>query len=243
MSKPDREREPPAAFPSVGAAVLLMLAVVVGLLIWFYVAMTAGGPRPASGRTVACVSPPPPPSSVPRFSAAPDPALAEGARWTATLETTCGRIVIELDGSAAPRTVASFVQLARGGYWTDSVCHRLTSRTAPTAFLQCGDPTGQSQGDPGYGLPAEHVPTDGRYSRTTVAMARGAGIETTAGEFMMVYEDFTVLPGDPVYPVFGRVVDGMEVVDAIAAEGGEDTRPDGPPFTSISIRTVDVARR
>jgi peptidyl-prolyl cis-trans isomerase B (cyclophilin B) len=74
-------------------------------------------------------------------------------------------------------------------------------------------------------------------------MAREPRTTGTAGEFILVYEDFTVPAGDPVYPVFGRVVGGMEIVDAIAERGGEDTRPDGPPFTSISIRSVDVVRR
>jgi peptidyl-prolyl cis-trans isomerase B (cyclophilin B) len=139
--------------------------------------------------------------------------------------------------------VASFLHLARSGYWTDSVCHRLTSRQAPTAFLQCGDPRpGDDQVDPGYALPLENVPADRHYPRGTIAMAREPWTTNTAGEFILVYEDFTVPVGDPVYPVFGRVTAGLGVIDGIAAHGGEDTRPDGPPFRSISIRSVAVER-
>ncbi len=68
----------------------------------------------------------------------------------------------------------------------------------------------------------------------------------------MVHRAFTLPPpeqpgavpylGAAAYTRFGRVVSGMEVVDAIAAEGGEDGRPDGPPFASISVLTVDVHR-
>jgi peptidyl-prolyl cis-trans isomerase B (cyclophilin B) len=156
--------------------------------------------------------------------------------------TTCGVIRLELDGRAAPATVASFVTLARSGYWSDSVCHRLTSRQARTGFLQCGDPTGHGFGDPGYGLPLENVPADDHYVRGMVGMARGDDVNGTAGEFLMVHRDFTVRPGAPVYSVFGRVVEGQEVIDHIVARGGEDTRPDGPPFASISILTVSVVR-
>lgn len=247
VSSPGGEAEPPGARPLVRTALLLVVALVVGAVVWLAVDLTLRGPSaptPAPTPTpVACAPPPPPPTSVPHFSQAPDPALAAGATWRATLVTTCGTVTLDLDGRSAPRTVASFVQLARGGYWTDSVCHRLTSRQAPTAFLQCGDPTGRSLGDPGYALALENVPADRHYVRGTVAMARQPGTTGTAGEFVLVYEDFTVPAGAPVYPVFGRVAAGMEVIDAIAADGGEDTRPDGPPFTSISIRTVEVRPR
>ncbi|EWT03446.1 peptidylprolyl isomerase [Intrasporangium oryzae NRRL B-24470] len=226
------------------AAVVLLVAIAVAALVWLAVTFTARGPQPVAAPTTGCASPPPPRTSIPRFSApGPSAAAAAVGTWGATLHTTCGDVGLELDGTDAPRTVASFVQLARGGYWTDSACNRLTSYLSPTAFLQCGDPTDRRAGDPGYGLAAENVPPGGRYARGTVIMGRGGGLDTTSGEFAIVYRDFTVRPGDPVYPVFGRVLTGMEVVDAIAARGGEDTRPDGRPFRSISIRSIDVARR
>ena len=176
------------------------------------------------------------------FTAPPDPGLSHGARWDVTLRTTCGDIRLLLDGAAAPRSVASFVTLARAGYWHDSVCHRLTTKQAPTAYLQCGDPTGRSTADPGYDLPIENTPEDRRYTVGTVGMARGDGYPGTAGEFFMVHEDFTVPADHVAYSVIGRVVSGQEVVEHIAREGGEDTRPDGPPFQSISIRDVFVTR-
>lgn len=241
--RPTAGHGPPGARPTVGAALLLLTAVVLGVAVWIAVSIVTGGPRPSGRADVVCESPPPPPTSVPRFSGAPPAAVAEGASWTATLHTTCGVVTLELDGRSAPQTVASFLQLARGGYWTDSACRRLTSRQEPTAFLQCGDPsTGRTVVDPGYALPLENVPADRHYARGTLAMAREPRTTNTAGEFILVYEDFTVPAGEPVYPVLGRVVAGMGVIDGIAAQGGEDTRPDGPPFRSISIRSVDVER-
>ncbi len=243
MVGPAPGHEPPAARPSVGTAVLLLVALVVGVLLWIAISFATSGPEPPEQREAACASPPPPPTSVPSFSTAPDAALAEDTSWTATLHTTCGPVTLDLDGRSAPQTVASFLQLARSGYWTNSTCHRLTSRQAPTAFLQCGDPRpGLDPVEPGYALPLENVPADRHYARGTLAMARDPATTNTAGEFILVYEDFTVPAGDPVYPVFGRVTAGLAVVDAIAAHGGEDTRPDGPPFRSISIRGIDVER-
>jgi peptidyl-prolyl cis-trans isomerase B (cyclophilin B) len=217
-----------------------MFALVVGVV---SVMLVQQGPEPGTADAVACQPPPAPQTAPVTLPAAPDPSVAAHAQWDVTLHTTCGDIRLVLDGAAAPRTVASFVTLAQAGYWHDSVCHRLTTKQAPTAYLQCGDPTGHSTATPGYDLPLENTPADRRYRVGTVGMARGDGYPSTSGEFFIVHEDFT-LPADHVaYSVIGRVVSGQEVVRHIADEGGEDTRPDGPPFQSISVRDVVVSRR
>lgn len=196
-----------------------------------------GAPGPAG---VSCEPPPPPPTSFPTFTAAPDPSVAAGESWTADIRSTCGELTLRLDARRAPRSVASFVALARAGYWTDSVCHRLTTPPAPTAFLQCGDPSGRSTAEPGYDLPLENVPADRTYRVGDVGIARGDGFPGTAGEFFLVHRDFTVPAGAPVYSLVGRVTAGQQVVAHIAGIGGEDFRSDGPPFTSISVLTVSV---
>jgi peptidyl-prolyl cis-trans isomerase B (cyclophilin B) len=254
MSGAGEGRRPPTR-PSVRSALLLAVAVavvaaVVAAVGPLFLASRTSAPGsitsargPTSAAQVACRAPPPPPTTAAataRLDAPPDPSTAGGARWRATLTTTCGVITLELDGRSAAATVASFVAMARSGYWTDSVCHRLTTRQAPTGFLQCGDQPARGAGGPRYALPLENLPPDNRYVRGMVAMARGADGMATAGEFFMVHRDFAVAGGRPGYTVFGRVVEGQELVDHIAAGGGEDTRPDGPPFISISILTVTV---
>src|SRR5450756_2452985 len=78
----------------------------------------------------------------------PDLSLAEGRTWTTTLRTTAGDITMELDGAAAPQAVASFVSLAREGFFDQTTCHRLT--TSNIFVLQCGDPTGTGTGAVSY---------------------------------------------------------------------------------------------
>ena len=215
-----------------GAAVVIALAVLT--------------PRPGNkaavpaAHDVTCTSPPPPPTAYPTFTAAPDASVAAATSWTADVHTTCGDLRFRLDGRHAPRSVASFVTLARAGYWTDSVCHRLTSSPARTALLQCGDPSGRSTAEPGYDLPLENVPADLTYRVGDVGMARGDGFPGTAGEFFVAHHDFTVQAGAPRYSLLGRVTSGQQVVQHIAGLGGEDFRSDGPPFTSISVLAVEV---
>ena len=197
----------------------------------------------ATGRPAAsdpCTPPPPAPMTWASFDAAPDAASVRGRMVDATIRTTCGNLEVRLDGAAAPRGVASFVLLARSGWWRDSVCHRLTSYLSPLRFLQCGDPTGHDVGDPGYDVPLENVPADGHYVRGMLAEARGGHLRHGSGQFLVVYADFTVPAGAPRYPVLGQVTRGLGAVDAVAARGGEDTRPDGPPFRSVSVLDVVV---
>ncbi|HET8987726.1 MAG TPA: hypothetical protein VFN43_04370, partial [Humibacillus sp.] len=120
MSGAGDDRRPPAV-PSVRVAVLLVVICVVAAVALLVVAMRTSGPEQGAAPQVTCSPPPPPATEAHQLASAPDPAVAAGSRWRATLTTTCGVIGLELDGAAAPATVASFVTLARAGYWTDSV--------------------------------------------------------------------------------------------------------------------------
>jgi peptidyl-prolyl cis-trans isomerase B (cyclophilin B) len=193
---------------------------------------------PAS--TLECSEPPALPSDVRTYTPEdlPAPAAGDPATLTAVVETTCGDLVLELDAAAAPQTVASFAFLADEGYWQDSPCHRLT--TGGIHVLQCGDPTGTGRGNPGYGYGIENAPTDGRYPRGTVAMARAQDPDSNGGQFFIVHQD-TELPTDGGgYTVLGRVTQGLEIVEAVAAAGVDGGAQDGTPAQPISILSVEV---
>lgn len=174
-----------------------------------------------------------------QFPAAPDPAVAEGRTWTATVTTTCGDITLELDGALAPQSVANFVQLAKDGFYDQSPCHRLT--VEGIFVLQCGDPTATGQGGPGYSWgPIENAPADDLYPAGTLAMARvGGDAESQGSQFFLVYEDSTI-PSDEAggYSVFGRITGGLDIVQKIA-EGGVGADGTAPAF-AISIEGVTV---
>lgn len=202
------------------------------------------GEDDASGTGAAgaleCAEPPALPSDVAQFSQddLPAPHSGDPATVTATLETTCGDIVLELAAEAAPQTVASFEFLAEEGYWDGSPCHRLT--TQGIYVLQCGDPTGTGRGNPGYGYGIENAPADGVYPPGTLAMARTQDPNSNGGQFFIVYDDTQLPVQGGGYSIFGQVTEGLDIVEAIAAAGGEGGAPDGAPAQPISILSVDV---
>ena len=175
----------------------------------------------------------------PRFGTVPDPAIAEGRAWTARLSTTLGDIVLELNGAEAPQAVASFIALARDEFFDDTTCHRLT--TQGIFVLQCGDPLGNGKGGPDYRFgPIENAPADDFYPAGTLAMARvGNDASSMGSQFFLVYEDSTI-PSDPVggYTVFGRVLDGMDVLEEVAAAGV--VQGTEQPVTAVTIQSVEV---
>ena len=188
-----------------------------------------------------CVTPPKVPTDK-RTGTLPDKKTAAGKTFIATVTTSCGVITIELDGAKAPQTVASFLSLARSGYWADSPCHRLT--TEGIFVLQCGDPTGTGGGNPGYGFGVENAPADFTFPPGTLAMARSTDPNSNGGQFFIVYKQ-TVLQDATGYSIFGRITSGMDIVDKIAAAGA--TQPDASgntaPVQPISILKVDVAEK
>ncbi len=155
---------------------------------------------------------------------------------TITIETTKGTIVFETYDADAPNTVANFITLAKKGFYDGVIFHRVISGF----MIQGGDPTGTGTGGPGYKFADELNPATVSYKtgyvRGTVAMAN-AGPNTNGSQFFIMHKD-TPLPNS--YTIFGKVISGMDVVDAIAASqvDGNDK-----PLEKISMKKVTVATK
>jgi peptidyl-prolyl cis-trans isomerase B (cyclophilin B) len=173
-----------------------------------------------------------------------EPALSidKSAKYTLDLATTCGKIDIALKASAAPHTVNSFDFLANKGFFDHTKCHRLT--TNGIYVLQCGDPTGQGSGGPGYTIPDENLKDASLKANTypagTVAMANTGQAHTGGSQFFLVYQD-SQLP--PSYTPFGTLsADGMKVLRKIAAAGESTGAGDGAPNATVVINKATVTK-
>ena len=154
----------------------------------------------------------------------------------ATIDTSVGDLEATLDADSAPCTVNSFTSLASQGYFDGTTCHRLT--TEGIFVLQCGDPTADGTGGPGYSFPDE-LDGDETYKTGTLAMAN-SGPDTNGSQFFIVYDDS---PLPPAYTVFGTVSDGgVEIVKKVADEGTDDSNGsgDGAPKTEVEIQFLEV---
>ena len=162
----------------------------------------------------------------------PEQVLERGEPATATVETSCGSFVIDLDTTESPKTANSFAFLAEEGFYDGTVFHRI----APGFVIQGGDPTGTGSGGPGYTV-TEPPPEDTTYETGLVAMAKTA-VEppgASGSQFFVV-----TAPADaglpPDYAVLGKVGEGMDVVDAI----GELGDPQEQPTQVVTIDSVTV---
>lgn len=162
----------------------------------------------------------------------------EDAEVTATFVTTCGDIVVELLPEAAPIAVGNFVTLAQEDYFVGTPFHR----TQWDFVIQGGDPSGDGTGGPGYEIPDElELPQTFEpfgdqlvaYPRGTLAMAN-RGPDTGGSQFFIVQAD-PDYPFPPLYTVFGRVLEGLEIVDRIAA-GPEEGSLALEPAVVIEVR-------
>ncbi len=183
----------------------------------------------------ACDSSPPAEATNTSFSEADDLALDPTIKLLATINTSCGSIVVELDPMEAPLTVNSFVFLAQQGYFDGTVSHRVL----PGFVIQAGDPTATGRGGPGYVVPDE-LPSEGfSYSAGVLAMAN-AGPNSTGSQFFIMIGD-SGLP--PLYSAFGQVVDGFPTLETIAGIPlGTSARGEtSVPLETIYIESVTVA--
>ncbi|MCW2974971.1 MAG: Peptidylprolyl isomerase [Actinomycetia bacterium] len=147
----------------------------------------------------------------------------------ATLHTNHGAIAVELFDDDAPKTVENFTKLARDGFYDGVIFHRVI----PDFMIQGGDPTGTGSGGPGYTFEDEF--NDNKVVRGALAMAN-AGPNTNGSQFFIVTtEAASWLDGK--HTVFGRVTDGMDVVDEISALE-RDARD--RPRTDVVIERVEL---
>jgi cyclophilin family peptidyl-prolyl cis-trans isomerase len=147
----------------------------------------------------------------------------------ATMRTTEGPIEIELFEEDAPQTVGNFKKLAGDGFYDGVIFHRVIK----DFMIQGGDPTGTGRGGPGYTFDDEF--NDHKIVRGALAMAN-AGPNTNGSQFFIVTTpEASWLDGK--HTVFGRVVEGMDVVDKIE---GTETGPGDKPVDDIKIEGVDL---
>lgn len=162
---------------------------------------------------------------------------------TAIIDTTQGTIKIQFFADKAPKHVENFMKLANEGFYNGTVFHRIV----PGFVIQAGDPNTRpnstngreawGQGGPGYSIPAEF--NDIPHARGIVSMARGGDPNSAGSQFFIVLKDSNFL--DKNYSVFGKVVEGMDVVDKIAAlqTNPQDQPVDADLARILSLKIVD----
>jgi peptidyl-prolyl cis-trans isomerase B (cyclophilin B) len=158
--------------------------------------------------------------------------------------TDKGDIAIQVDGALSPIAAGNFIALAECKFYDGVVFHRTAGLQSGTPFvIQGGDPLGTGMGGPGYTIADE--PVTATYKRGTVAMARSSQPNSQGSQFFIVLSDESgpILQGNGNnYAIFGNVVSGMDVADAIyAASNGEELPVDPVVMTSVTVSDVPPA--
>ncbi len=152
------------------------------------------------------------------------------AKYYWVLETNLGTVTVELLPAVAPMHVASTVYLTHLGFYDGLAFHRVI-----TAFMaQGGCPLGTGTGGPGYQYAGEFDPTV-KHDRPGLLSMANAGPGTDGSQFFLTFVPTPWLDGK--HSIFGRVVEGMDVVEALEARGSESGRPSEPmSIVSATIR-------
>jgi len=145
-----------------------------------------------------------------QWPAPPAMAIEPEKRYTVKIETVRGTIELELVPKSAPQTVNNFVFLAREGFYDGVRFHRVI----PDFMIQGGDPTGTGRGGPGYKFGDEFSGNPLKHETGVISMAN-AGPNTNGSQFFITHSPQPHLNGK--HTVFGRVVKGQDVVDAVRA--------------------------
>ncbi|MBK9046257.1 MAG: peptidylprolyl isomerase [Bacteroidetes bacterium] len=129
---------------------------------------------------------------------------------TATIETDKGTMEVEFYDKDAPKTVANFVKLAKAGYYNGLKFHRVI----PDFVIQGGCPKGDGTGGPGYKIDCELDGDNQYHDRGVLSMAH-AGRNTGVSQFFVCHSRRNTAHLDRNHTCFGKVVDGLEVIDDI----------------------------
>jgi cyclophilin family peptidyl-prolyl cis-trans isomerase len=163
-----------------------------------------------------------------RYSNPPEMALAPDTDYYAKLRTEKGDVRVRLFAEEAPETVNNFVFLAREGYFDGTTFHRVIK----DFMAQGGDPTGTGTGSPGYRIRDEFHPNL-RHDRPGILSMANAGPNTGGSQFFITHAPTPWL--DDRHAVFGEVVEGMDVVNAL-----RERDPQGDPEAGDRIERVEI---
>lgn len=161
---------------------------------------------------------------------------SDASNPVATIYMESGDIIkVELYPKAAPNTVNNFIYLAGSGFYNGLTFHRVD----PGFVIQGGDPSGNGTGGPGYSIKGEFGAngTDNKLKHTkgVISMARAQSFDTAGSQFFIMLGDASNLDG--LYAAFGKVIEGMETVDMIAAV---KTDKNEKPLTPVKISKITL---
>jgi cyclophilin family peptidyl-prolyl cis-trans isomerase len=155
--------------------------------------------------------------------------------YTATMDTSEGKIVVKLDAKNAPKATDNFVRLAKAGKYNGWTFHRIV----PDFVIQAGSPTNTSPGRSVVGeVPKDHYPVGALAAGKTDTAPPGT---FDADWFIVTGSQGATLPND--YARFGNVTSGLDVAQKISAlvpKGQAATGYDGPPSTTVTVKTVTI---
>ncbi|WP_303968955.1 peptidylprolyl isomerase [Sporosarcina ureae] len=145
------------------------------------------------------------------------------------------QIVLELEPTVAPNSVANFISLIEDGYYDGLIFHRVI----PGFMIQGGDSSGDGTGGPGYSIDGEFTSNgfenNMKHERGVLSMARAQDPNSAGSQFFIMTDETASLDGE--YAAFGKVIEGMETVDAIVAN---ETDAMDKPVEEQKMKTVEV---
>jgi len=166
------------------------------------------------------------------YTSVPEMNIDLNKKYTAVMKTNMGDISIEFFTNDAPLTVNNFINLSKDGYYNEVIFHRVINGF----MIQGGDPSGTGHGEmgkyPGYKFEDE-LNNKQPYEKGILAMAN-AGPNTNGSQFFIMHVDY---PLPYQYTIFGKVTDGLDIVDKIASvETAEGDRP----VSDVVIESIEI---
>lgn len=162
------------------------------------------------------------------YKTPPEMQIDTSKTYTATIETEKGDLVVELYADKVPNTVNNFVFLAREGFYDNTTFHRVIS----DFMAQAGDPTGSGRGGPGYRF-ADEFDRSLKHTEPGILSMANAGPNTNGSQFFITFAATPWLDGR--HAVFGKVIEGLEVLDLITIRDPQTARKPGDLIKTITI--------
>ncbi len=163
-----------------------------------------------------------------KWASEPDMAIDPTKKYTATIATDKGDLVVELFAEKTPKTVNNFVFLANEGFYNDIIFHRVIA----DFMVQGGDPTGTGTGGPGYRFADEFHP-ELKHDKPGILSMANAGPGTNGSQFFITHIPTSWL--DNKHSVFGQVIEGMDVLMSIPPRD-----PMNPEYPGVKISTITI---